>query len=78
MDTLARDLRFAVRSLLKRPAMFGIAAVSLALGISANTTIFAAIGMWATIQSRASDQVRSGDSLVSETAGLSSSPAKEK
>ena len=43
MDQLLRDLRFAVRSLLKRPALFGIATLSLALGISANTTIFAAI-----------------------------------
>lgn len=43
MDQLFRDLRFAVRSLLKRPALFGIATISLALGISANTTIFAAI-----------------------------------
>jgi putative ABC transport system permease protein len=43
MDHLGRDLRFAVRSLLKRPAMFGIATVSLALGIAANTTIFAAV-----------------------------------
>jgi putative ABC transport system permease protein len=43
MDHAARDLRFALRSLLKRPAVFGIAAVSLALGIGANTTIFAAV-----------------------------------
>jgi putative ABC transport system permease protein len=43
MDQLLRDLRFALRSLLKRPALFGIATISLALGISANTTIFAAI-----------------------------------
>ncbi len=43
MDQLLRDLRFAVRSLLKRPALFGIATISLALGIGANTTIFAAI-----------------------------------
>ena len=43
METIARDLRFAVRSLLKRPALFAVATLSLALGISANTTIFAAI-----------------------------------
>jgi putative ABC transport system permease protein len=43
MDEIARDLRFAVRSLLKRPAVFAIATVSLALGIGANTTIFAAV-----------------------------------
>src|SRR5438067_265216 len=43
MEHFTRDLRFAIRSLLKRPALFGIATISLALGISANTTIFAAI-----------------------------------
>ena len=43
MEGIAKDLRFAARSLLKRPAMFAVATLSLALGISANTTIFAAI-----------------------------------
>jgi putative ABC transport system permease protein len=43
MDYLGHDLRFAVRSLLRRPAIFGIATVSLALGIAANTTIFAVV-----------------------------------
>src|SRR5688500_8044927 len=43
MDTFLRDLRFAARALLKHPTVFAVAVVSLALGIAANTTIFAAI-----------------------------------
>ena len=43
MNTLVHDLRYAFRSLLGRPAVFAVAALSLALGISATTTIFAAI-----------------------------------
>ena len=43
MDGVLKDLRFAVRSLLKRPALFAVATLSLALGISVNTVIFAAI-----------------------------------
>jgi putative ABC transport system permease protein len=43
MDTLLRDLRFAVRALLKHPTVFAVAVLSLGLGIAANTTIFAAI-----------------------------------
>jgi putative ABC transport system permease protein len=37
------DLRFAFRALLKHRTVFAVAVVSLALGISANTTIFAAV-----------------------------------
>ena len=43
MDTLLQDLRYAFRSLVSRPSVFAVAALSLALGISANTTIFAAL-----------------------------------
>jgi putative ABC transport system permease protein len=43
MDTFLRDLRFAARALLKHPTVFAVAVLSLALGIAANTTIFAAI-----------------------------------
>jgi len=43
MDSLLRDLRFAVRSLLKRPALTIIAIITLAIGIGANSAIFSFI-----------------------------------
>jgi predicted permease len=43
MENLLRDVRFAVRMLLKRPLVSGLAALSLALGIGANTTIFSIV-----------------------------------
>ena len=43
METLLNDLRYGLRSLLKRPAVFAVSTLSLALGIAANTTIFAAV-----------------------------------
>src|SRR6266436_822333 len=43
MDSLLRDLKFSVRSLLKRPALTIIAVVTLAVGIGSNSAIFSVV-----------------------------------
>ncbi len=43
VDGLTMDLRFAVRSLLKRPGLTGLAVVTIALGIGVTTLVFSVV-----------------------------------
>lgn len=43
MDSILRDLKFSIRSLLKRPTLTIIAIITLAVGIGANSAIFSVV-----------------------------------
>jgi predicted permease len=43
METFLRDLRYSVRMLIKSPGFTAVAVLSIAIGISANTTVFSVI-----------------------------------
>ena len=43
METLLKDIRYGVRSLLKRPGFTVVAIITLALGIGVNSAIFSVI-----------------------------------
>src|SRR4026209_2343061 len=43
MDTLRQDIKYAFRSLRQAPGVFAVAALSLAIGVAVNVTLFAGV-----------------------------------
>ena len=43
MDSILKDIRYGLRSLLKRPAFTAVAVITIGLGIGVNTAIFSVI-----------------------------------
>ena len=46
MNALRKDVLYAFRMIVKTPVVTGIAIVSLAIGVAANTTIFSILNSW--------------------------------
>ena len=46
LNTVRKDLVYALRMIVKTPIVAGVAILSLAVGVSANTTVFAILHSW--------------------------------